>query len=104
MFPKGSKRNLLVKGHQERSFNRVYDIPQKKNWLLCRDERRLFKANEVTEIDEDVTGCLSALKVRPQTRSSVTADLKLPKMTVIYILGTGNTMRTNITGRDYVHR
>ena len=62
-----------------------------------------FKANEVAKIDEDVThdikGCLSALKVRPQTRWSITADLKLPKMTVIYILGTGTTMRMNITGR-----
>lgn len=75
---------------------------------MCRDKSGLFKANEVAKIDEDVTGdikgCLSTLKVRPRTWRSATADLKLPKMAVIYILGTGYTMRTNVTGRDQTDR
>lgn len=71
---------------------------------MCRDKSGFFKVNEVVKIDEDVIGdikgCLSTLKVRLRIWRSVTADLKLFKMAVIYILGIGYIMRTNVIGRD----
>ena len=75
---------------------------------MCRYKSGLFKTNEVAKIEEDVTcdikGCLSTLKVRPRTWRGITADLKLPKMAVVYVLGTGYTMRTNITSSNQTDR
>ena len=67
-FSKKSELNLFIEGHQERSFSRVYDVPQ-KNRRLRREKGRLFKAYKVAKINEDVAsdikGCLSRLKTRP---------------------------------------
>lgn len=66
-FSKKSELNLFIKGHQERSFSRVYDASQ-KNRHLRREKGRLFKAYKVAKINEDVAGnikgCLSRLKTR----------------------------------------
>ena len=104
-----SKRelNLFIEGHQERSFGRVYDVPQ-KNRRLRGEKGRLFKANKVAKINEDVAGdikgCLSTLKTRPRTRRSGTPDLKFTKMTVVYILRTWDAMRTNVASGDQTDR
>ena len=75
---------------------------------MCGYKSGLFKANEVAKIDEDVTcnikGCLSMLKVRLRTWRGITADLKLPEMAVVYVLGTGYTMGTNITSSNQTDR
>ena len=67
-FSKKSELNLFIEGHQERNFSRVYGVPQ-KNRHLHREKGRLFKANKVAKINEDVAGdikgCLSMLKTRP---------------------------------------
>ena len=79
-----------------------------KSRRLCGYKSGLFKANELAKIDEDVTcdikGCLSTLKVRPRTWRGITADLKLPEMAVVNVLGTGYTMRTNITSSNQTDR
>lgn len=107
IFSKRSEVNLFIERHQERSFSRVYDVPQ-KNRHLHGEKGRLCKANKVAKINEDaagdIKGCLSTLKIRPRTRRSGTPDLKFTKMTVVYILGTWDTMRTNVASGDQTNR
>ena len=99
--------SLFIEGHQERSFSRVYDVPQ-KNRRLRGEKSRLFKANEVAKINEDVAGDikgrLSTLETGPRRRRSGTPDLKFTKMTVVYILRTWDAMRTNVARGDQTDR
>ena len=107
IFSKRGELNLFIEGHQERSFSRVYDVPQ-KNRRLRGEKGRLFRANKVAKINEDVAGdikgCLSTLKTRPRTRRSGSPDLKFTKMTVVYILRTWDAMRTNVASGDQTDR
>ena len=102
-FSKKSELNLIIEGHQERSFRKVYDVPQ-KNRHLRREKGRLFKAYKVAKINEDVAGdikgCLSRLKTRPWTRRSGTPDLKFTKMMDVYILRTWDATKTNVASGD----
>ena len=67
-----------------------------------------METNEVAEIDEDVTcdikGCLSTLEVRPRAWRGIPADLKLPEVAVVNVLGTGYPMRTNMTSSNQTYR
>ena len=107
IFSTRRELNLVIKGHQERGFSRVYDVPQ-KDWRLRGEKGRLFKANKVAKINEDaaghIMGCLSTLKTRPGTRRSGTPDLKFTKMTVVYILRTWDAKRRNVASGDQTDR
>ena len=105
IFSKRGELDLFIQGHQERSFSGVYDAPQ-KNRRLRGEKGRLFKANKVAKINEDAAGdiCLSTLKTRPRKRRSGTPDLKLTKMTVVYILTTWDAMKTDVASGDQTDR
>ena len=78
-----------------------------KNRRLCGYKGGLLETNEVAEIDEDVTcdikGCLSTLEVRSRAWRGIAADLKLPEVAVVNVLGTGYPMRTNITSSNQAY-
>lgn len=107
IISKRSEVNLFIERHQEHSFSGVYDVPQ-KNRHLRGEKGPLCQANKVAKIDEDaagdIKGCLSTLKIRPRTRRSGTPDLKFTKMTVVYILGAWDAMRTNVASGDQTDR